>query len=91
MQKHTKIYIDHFGYCEQDWIGCEKCNGTSVDIHHLDSKGMGGTSLNKDYIENLMALCRDCHNKAHASIQFNQELKVIHLKHLENHNNFSHP
>ena len=88
MQKHVKIYIKFFGYCEQDWIGCEKCNGTSVDIHHLDSKGMGGTSLNKDYIENLMALCRKHHDKAHASKQFNSELKEIHLKHLENFRTF---
>lgn len=88
MQKHVKVYIEFFDYCEQDWIGCEKCLKTSVDIHHIDSKGMGGTSLDKDYIENLIALCRECHNKAHASIQFNQELKQIHLNHLENYRTF---
>jgi len=59
MRKHTKIYFDYFGYTGQEFIACEVCGRKAVDIHHIDCKGMGGTS--KDKIENLMAVCRECH------------------------------
>ena len=51
----------------------------AVDIHHLESRGMGG-SKNKDYIENLMGLCRDCHNKAESDSMFNMFCKIKHLE-----------
>jgi len=81
MQKHTKIYMKHFGYAEQDFIKCEvpKCYSRAFDVHHLNSKGMGGTSIDKDYIENLCAVCRTHHDKAHADKEFNSFLKKIHL------------
>ena len=60
MKKHTKIYIDHFNYCEQDFIPCEICSSRAVDVHHIQPRGMGG-SKTKDYIENLVGLCRQCH------------------------------
>lgn len=81
MQKHTKIYIDYYKYDETDFIGCEICKKPSIDIHHLISKGMGG-SKTKDYIENLIAVCRECHVKCHASKEFNSKAKEIHLKNL---------
>jgi 5-methylcytosine-specific restriction endonuclease McrA len=76
MQKYKKVYIDHFGYCVEDVILCEKCSSVGVDIHHVIPKGMGG-SKSKDYIENLICLCRVCHNKAHSSKEFNNKLKEI--------------
>ena len=81
MVKYKKIYIDYFGYDVSDFIGCELCNKPAIDIHHIDSKGMGG-SKTKDYIENLIAVCRECHNDCHASKEFNQKAKEIHLKNL---------
>lgn len=60
MKKHTKIYLDYFGYGMEDFIPCEICGNKAVDIHHIDCRGMGGSSK-KDKIENLMALCRECH------------------------------
>ena len=81
MKKHTKIYFDYFGYDETDFIACEVCGSKSVDIHHLDAKGMGGSKL-KDYIENLIAVCRDCHIKCHDNKDFNNEAKQIHLDRL---------
>lgn len=81
MQKHTKIYLNYFNYDETDFIGCENCNKKATEIHHLEIKGMGG-SKTKDYIENLIAICRDCHTKAHGSIEFNKKLKEIHLRNL---------
>jgi hypothetical protein len=60
MQKHTKIYFDYFGYDVTDFIPCEICETKAVDIHHIHARGMGGTKQ-ADNIENLMALCRNCH------------------------------
>jgi 5-methylcytosine-specific restriction endonuclease McrA len=60
MQKHTKIYFEYFGYDISDYIGCEICGAGAVDIHHIESRGMGGTKK-VDTIENLMAICRKCH------------------------------
>jgi hypothetical protein len=60
MKKHTKIYIEYFGYTMDDFIPCEVCGARAVDIHHIDARGMGGSD-DKDTIENLMAVCRKCH------------------------------
>lgn len=60
MKNHTKVYFKAFGYDTTDFIPCEICRATAVDIHHIDSRGMGG-SKTADTIENLMALCRECH------------------------------
>ncbi len=79
LRKHVKIYIDYFGYGDQDIIIDEWTGGIASDIHHLDNKGMGG-SKNKDYIENLMALSRETHNKAHSNPEFNQRLTEYHLE-----------
>jgi len=62
MKKHTKIYLNYFGYDTSDFIPCEVCGSQSTDIHHLSCRGMGG-SKTKDVIENLQALCRPCHIK----------------------------
>lgn len=60
MKKHTKIYMDHFGYGREDFVPCEVCGAKAVDIHHIDARGMGGSG-DKDEIMNLMAVCRGCH------------------------------
>lgn len=81
MQKHTKIYFDYYDYGPEDFIACEICGAKAVDIHHIESKGMGG-SKTKDYIENLISVCRLCHTKCHSSKVFNSNAKVIHLDNL---------
>ncbi len=73
MKKYKKIYFDHFGYGEQDVILCEFCGNVGMDLHHVKFK----SQLGKDEITNLIALCRDCHNKAHSSQIFNMGLKII--------------
>jgi len=65
MQKHTKLYFDHFNveYDPQSgWHNCvsEISGLPSHDTHHINSRGMGG-SKNADRIENLMALTIDEH------------------------------
>ena len=75
MQKHTKIYMNHFGYGEQDFIPCENCGSECIDVHHIYGRGPG-----KDVIENLMGLCRGCYDWAHLDTNFNEQMKAIHLK-----------
>jgi 5-methylcytosine-specific restriction endonuclease McrA len=62
LPKHVGIYFDYFGYDVNSWIACEVCGVTSVDINHIKPKGMGG-SKSMDFIENLMAMCRGCHQE----------------------------
>jgi len=63
-------------YYPTDWIACEICGNTAVDIHHIEARGMGGG--NKDTIENLMGLCRSCHIQYGDKKQHKEMLKVVH-------------
>jgi hypothetical protein len=74
MKKYVKKYIEFWGYGEQDFIPCIVCGERSADVHHLEPKGMGG-SKEKDNIENLVALCRRCHDLCHNDKNFNQLVK----------------
>lgn len=61
LKKYKKNYIKHHNYSVEDVILCEVCNAVAVDIHHINFKSHQG----KDDFHNLIALCRECHNKAH--------------------------
>ena len=78
MKKHTKTYMDYFGYDLSSWIPCEMCGQKAVDIHHIEARAMGG-SKTKDNIENLMALCRKCHIDLGDKKQYKDLLKTVHL------------
>ena len=82
MKKHIKVYFDYYNYDESEFIPCELCEAKAVDIHHLTPKGMGG-SKTKDYIENLIAVCRECHLKCHDKPDFNQNARAIHQKNIQ--------
>jgi hypothetical protein len=86
MKKHTKIYLDYFGYTTADFIPCEVCGAKAVDINHIECRGMGG-SKEKDYIENLQALCRICHIKMGDKKQWKEFLQETHNKVLKYHKN----
>jgi 5-methylcytosine-specific restriction endonuclease McrA len=62
LSPHKKIYCKAFGLNSGDYIGCSICPSPAVDVHAIIADGMGGRP-NKDThrIENLIALCRDCH------------------------------
>lgn len=77
MKKHTRIYLDSFGYDETDFIPCEVCGCKAVDIHHIEARGMGGSKL-KDTPENLQALCRPCHVEYGDKVQHKGRLKLLH-------------
>jgi 5-methylcytosine-specific restriction endonuclease McrA len=78
MKNHTKVYINEMGYDTTDFISCEVCGKKAVDIHHIQARGMGGSKL-LDTIDNLMALCRECHHEADFGTKLPKEsLKAIH-------------
>ena len=77
LQKHTKIYFQHFGYSPGDFIPCEVCGAVANDIHHIQARGMGG-SKNADRIENLMALCRKHHEMYGDRKQWKDWLQKLH-------------
>ncbi len=70
MKKHVKNYLKATGL-QGEIILCEVCGQVAVDIHHIIFKGQGGS----DEYENLIALCRVCHEKAHGlgSEKYTQE------------------
>lgn len=77
MKNHTKIYLKYFGYDTTSFISCEMCGLKAQDIHHIEARGMGG-SKHADNIENLMALCRQCHIDFGDKKQHKEMLKVVH-------------
>lgn len=81
MKNHTKVYLKGMGYDITDWIPCEVCQSQAVDIHHIEARGMGG-SKNADTIENLMALCRQCHVNLGDKTHYKELLKATHNHHL---------
>ena len=54
-----------------------------MDIHHIEPRGAGGSKA-KDYIENLMSLCRSCHNRAEFVEQPILRKEELQDKHMEN-------
>ena len=77
--------MNYFNYSTSDFIPCEMCNSKAVDIHHIEARGMGGNPLkDKDVIENLMAVCRQCHIEYGDKAHYKDKLKEVHLKILSN-------
>jgi 5-methylcytosine-specific restriction endonuclease McrA len=90
MQKHTQNYLKYFGLDTSDMIFCEVCNykgltRIAVDIHHILPRSKFGSKTKniQDRIDNLIALCRDCHNLAHAEQMSKLYLKSIHEKNIK--------
>ncbi len=81
MQQHTKNYFEHFDLAGADTIICEipDCGKVAVDIHHIIPRSRFGKKRKdeQDHVSNLIALCRDCHDKAH-----NHTISIEDLKHI---------
>lgn len=82
MKPYTKLYMKSCGYDIGDFIPCELSGQPAVDIHHIDSRGMGG-SKNKDRIENLMAVTRENHVKFGDKTQYMVFLYKTHREFLK--------
>ena len=61
---HKQIYKKHFKIAEQEIVYCEVCGAPAVDVHHILFKSQGGDNE----IENLIALCRHCHDVSHGKV-----------------------
>ena len=70
MQPHIKNYFKAFGYDESSVILCELCGSVASDVHHVLARSKFGKKrkAEQDNVNNLVALCRLCHNKAHDNI-----------------------
>lgn len=79
MQPHVKNYLEHYGYDVGDWIKCQNCPKTSVDIHHIHYRSHFGKKKKneQDHWTNLIALCRKCHDMAHNEEISKESLKAI--------------
>ncbi len=83
MKKYIKTYLSHFGYGPDDFMPCEMCNTKAVDVHHVEPKGMGGNKT-RDNIENLIGVCRKCHERCHGDARYNNKAKeLVRLRHLK--------
>ena len=81
MKSYTKAYFKYFGYDVSDFIACEcGCGKQATDIHHLESRSIAKKKLN--LVENLVAVSRECHQRADRDRAFNQFLKFRHRKHM---------
>jgi len=78
LKKHVKIYLEYFGYGEQDFIPSEISGKRANDVHHIDARGMG-SSGDKDRIENIMALTREEHERLGDKSQYMDYLIRTHL------------
>lgn len=81
MKNHTKIYFDFFGIDYDiptgyfDHIDCEHCGKQAVEIKHITPIDHGG----KDNIDNLVALCNNCYEKACSGELPKYQLETVHL------------
>lgn len=82
MKKHTKIYLKAFDLLKNECM-CEMCGRPAVDIHHIIPRGMGGGE--RDTIDNLMALCRECHVKYGDKKQYTDGLRELHTEFMWQH------
>lgn len=82
MQKHIKNYLNYFKPHDDQNIPCEVCNNKAVDIHHIILRSKFGKKMKveQDKVENLIALCRKCHDMAHAETFSKEYLTTIHIK-----------
>ena len=54
-------YDPDLSFADQ-WIPCEICDDKATAVHHIDARGMGGTT--QEYkLSDLMGLCTECHEK----------------------------
>lgn len=84
MTPHAKVYLAAFGYCQDDFIPSEISSTRANDIHHIDARGMGGTTKD-DRIEELMAVTRQQHIKFGDKTQYMAALYGVHMRFLERH------
>lgn len=87
MEKHTRVYMEYFGYQIPEDVVCEITGEPATEVHHIRGRGPG-----KDTIRNLMALTRREHDAIHFAKDppyTKDELQEIHDRFLETHKKVS--
>ena len=74
--------MKYHGYRVQEEIMCEICGEPAVDIHHIFERSICAKhGIDRDCIDNLIALCRKDHEnsdlKARLKIELFDKLKEI--------------
>lgn len=98
MKQYTRTYLIAINELTDDnntFIECECCGMRATEIHHILNKNRlieHGILDRKDNIENIMAICRSCHNEwgdkdGYISILFKTHLDFI-SKHTKVDNEF---
>lgn len=86
MIDYRRKYRLFFGYGEQSYAPCENCGKPMDDVHHLERRGSGGVhglaAVIANAIENLMGLCRKCHDRAEGTREPKLEKEYLKAKHL---------
>jgi len=82
VKQYILNYFESIGESPHHNLKCEICPARAVDIHHIDARGMGG-SKHKDGPENLIAVCRPCHDKYGDRKQHKDFLRDIAAKRIE--------
>lgn len=82
MTEHTKEYMRGMGFdttlaFDDQFIPCEICDQKCVDVHHIDARGMGGTT-EEPHVRDLMGLCRSHHEMYGDKKQFKELLRTVH-------------
>lgn len=78
-QPHIVNYHKALGYDLGDTILCEVCGTVATDIHHIIPRSKFGKKTKdlQDQHTNLIALCRNCHNKSHDNVLTKELLQQI--------------
>lgn len=84
MTNHVKNYLKHFDIGMEDTWQCEVCGKqdhiVNLEIHHIIFRSHCGG----DEVTNLICLCKNCHRKAHSSVN-KAVYQAAHEIFLENH------
>ena len=82
MQRHIRNYLASIDADESTRIRCEVCNALAVDIHHIIPRSKFGSKRKEEQDEpdNLIALCRTCHENAHKNLLTKDDLFAISRK-----------
>ena len=63
MNNHVSIYLKFFNLSHEEFIPCLLCGKRASEIHHIIPRSQ--ITKGRDNIENLAALCHDCHYIIH--------------------------
>lgn len=64
MGNYKTKWLKRHGYGIDDRVPCAECGAEAIEIHHIKFRSHCNKQ-ERDKDENLIPLCRSCHNKKH--------------------------